>query len=222
MSISSSFTTVQPRSRHLLYAIGVLFLFYTVGIWGLGFSPYTALFQQLVPFNLLLTNSLLFAFHRDWRGSFLLFMGLAWLIGYGSEWLGVHTGLLFGHYTYGPTLGLKLWDIPLLIGVNWLMLVYSAGHLSCRIFSHWLPQAITGALLMVLLDVLIEPVAITLDFWTWKDNEIPFSNFIGWFGVALLLQIYFHRTTFRKHNPLAPWVYLVQLFFFAALWLQVR
>jgi len=60
-------------------------------------------------------------------------------------------------------------------------------------------------------------VAVRFDFWAWQDEAIPFSNFIGWFLVALLLQIYFHRASFVKDNPMAPWVFLVQLLFFAGL-----
>ncbi|MGV3541421.1 MAG: carotenoid biosynthesis protein [Rufibacter sp.] len=207
------------RRRYLPVAIGVLFLFYAVGYWGMGFSAYKEWFKALVPFNLLLTNFLLFLFHRGWSRSFLLFAVVTWAVGFGVEWLGVSTGLLFGNYQYGPTLGWQLFEIPLLIGVNWLMLVYSSGHVVQRMARHWLVKSLLGALIMVLLDFFIEPIAVQFDFWSWKNNEIPFSNFLGWFGVALLLQVYFHRASFLKDNPMAPWVFLVQMLFFVGLYL---
>ncbi|QHL88123.1 carotenoid biosynthesis protein [Nibribacter ruber] len=211
-------SSVPFRERFLAVGIGVLFLFYAVGFWGLGFSDHEPWFIALVPFNLLLTNTILFLFHRDWRPSFLLFAFTAWAAGFLFEWVGVHTGLLFGEYTYGAALGFKLHQIPLLIGLNWLMLVYSSGHLVQRFASHWFLRALLGALIMVGLDILIEPVAVRFDFWSWHQNQIPFSNFIGWFVVALLLQMYFHRARFQKDNPIAPWVFGVQVLFFLGLW----
>ncbi|MFC6996528.1 carotenoid biosynthesis protein [Rufibacter roseus] len=212
---------VPSRHRYLPLAIGVLLLFYSVGFWGLGFSSYKAWFQALVPFNLLLTYTLLFLFHRSWNRSFYLFAATAWLAGMAFEWVGVHTGLMFGEYVYGSTLGWQLWAVPLLIGVNWLMLVYSSGHLLKRLNIHWFFRAILGAGLMVLLDYFMEPVAVHFDFWQWHHEVIPFSNFIGWFLVALLLQIHFHKASFRKNNAIAHWVFLVQLLFFAGLHLRL-
>jgi uncharacterized membrane protein len=39
-----------------------------------------------------------------------------------------------------------------------------------------------AALLMVALDVLIEPVAVALDFWQWENAVIPIQNFVMWFA----------------------------------------
>src|SRR5690606_7418804 len=129
-----------------------------------------------------------------------------------------HTGLLFGNYTYGASLGTKVWDVPLLIGLNWLMLVYATGHLANLTRLHWFGKALLGALLMVLLDFFLEPVAVAFDFWNWQGGIIPWSNFAGWLVVALLLHIYFQRAPIYKENRLAPYVYLVQVIFFVSLW----
>ena len=198
-------------------ALAVLIIFHSVGLWGLLFSGEPAYFQRLTPMNLLLTNVLLFSFHRRWNLSFAVFAVIVFSVGFLSEVLGVHTGLLFGDYSYGAALGLKLWEVPLLIGLNWLVLVYTTGHISNFFRLHWFVKALIGALLMVLLDYFIEPVAMQYDFWSWRGNHIPLSNFIGWFAVALLLQLYFQKAHFFKDNKLAPYVYLVQLLFFVCL-----
>lgn len=198
-------------------ALAVLVIFHGVGLWGLLLSGNPAYFQQLTPMNLLLTNVLLFGFHRHWNGAFVLFAAVVFAVGFLSEVVGVHTGLLFGDYSYGAALGAKLWEVPLLIGLNWLMLVYTTGHISNYTGLPWLAKALVGAGLMVLLDYFIEPVAMRYDFWGWEGSHIPLSNFIGWFGVALLLQLYFQRANIFKQNRLAPYVYLVQLVFFICL-----
>ncbi|MDX5481347.1 MAG: carotenoid biosynthesis protein [Hymenobacteraceae bacterium] len=205
----------------LPFAVAVLIIFHAVGFWGLILSGDPVYFQELTPMNILLTNALLFGFHRQWNLNFLLFAAVVFAVGFLSEVVGVHTGLLFGTYSYGAALGIKLWEVPLLIGLNWLMLVYTTGHIANFTQLHWAIKALLGALLMVCLDFFIEPVAVRYDFWSWQGDRIPLSNFIGWFAVALMLQLYFQKGNFFKLNRLAPYVYLVQLLFFISIYLSL-
>lgn len=214
-------TRYKYKKYSLPVAITVLVIFHAVGFWGLLFSGNPEYFQSLTPMNLLLTNALLFAFHKSWSKAFILFAILAFAVGFFSEVVGVHTGLLFGDYTYGQALGVKVWEVPLLIGLNWLMLVYAVGHICNYTNWHWLAKAILGAGLMILLDFFIEPVAMQFDFWSWNGNYIPFSNYAGWFAIAFILQVYFQKATFVKQNVLAPYVYLVQLLFFTGLFILI-
>lgn len=202
-------------------ALAVLVIFHAVGFWGLMFSSRPMYFQELTPLNLILTNILLFSLHRNWSTQFILFAALVTITGFLAEVLGVHTGLLFGQYTYGGALGLKLWDVPLLIGLNWLMLVYSTGTIVSKLKVNLVVKALAGACLMVLLDFFLEPVAMHFDFWDWKGGVIPLSNYLGWFGLAFLLQLYFQFITICRQNPLALFVYLVQLLFFIGLYLML-
>ena len=123
---------------------------------------------------------------------------LVYLITFFSEWIGVNYGWLFGSYQYGDSLGFKIDGVPLIMGANWLLL-----GLVCRdvvkkiITNHWL-IIILSALLMVLIDTLIEPLSNRLDFWTWKNNIIPFSNYKDWFLIALLNQYIFSFLKFKK------------------------
>lgn len=201
-----------------LIALGVLVIFHAVGFWGLLFSGEQERFQMLTPLNLMITYGLLFAFHRHWNVAFFVFAAVVMVAGFLAEVIGVHTGLLFGSYTYGEAMGLKLLEVPLLIGVNWLMLVYTTGHIANYTRLHWVVKAVIGALLMVVLDFFLEPVAMQFDFWDWQSGHIPASNFASWFGLALFLQLYFQRASIYKKNKLAPFVYLVQLLFFIGLY----
>jgi len=207
---------LQQRLKPYAFAValGVLIIFHMVGFWGLMFSGDPEKFQRLTPMNLLLTNTLLFAFHARWNTAFVVFAFVVMLAGFLAEVVGVHTGLLFGDYTYGEALGTKLFGVPLLIGVNWLMLVYTTGHLVNQTRLHWLAKALLAALLMVGLDFFMEPVAVRFDFWDWQGSRIPLSNYAGWLGLSFLLQVYFQRVAIYKQNRLAPYVYLVQVVFF--------
>ena len=48
---------------------------------------------------------------------------------------------------------------------------------------------------MVLLDYLIEPVAVNLKWWYWDNINPPILNFIAWFLISYIIQviIYFSR-----------------------------
>ncbi len=83
------------------------------------------LFIVLTPAILLLSFALLLNFHTpvlDAKTT-IVFISI-FLISYFVEVAGVRTGLIFGPYSYGRGLGLKLLDTPLLIGLNWVLLVY--------------------------------------------------------------------------------------------------
>lgn len=123
---------------------------------------------------------------------------LVYLITFFSEWIGVNYGWLFGSYEYGDSLGFKIDGVPIIMGANWLLLGLVCRDVVKKIISnHWL-IIILSALLMVLIDTLIEPLSNRLDFWTWKNNIIPFSNYKDWFLIALLNQYIFSFLKFKK------------------------
>ena len=71
---------------------------------------------------------------------------------------------------------------------------------------------------MVGLDFFIEPIAISLDFWSWKYDTIPLQNYLGWFLIAFLLQLIF-LSVFNKaeKNIVAIVLFGWQIIFFGVL-----
>ncbi len=195
-----------------------IFLAVTHGAGAIGLlSSARLLFQWATPFHLLLTLSLLLYFHRDWRSSFWWFVVAVILIGYWVEVLGVHTSLIFGAYAYDTTLGVKVLDVPLMIAINWLLLTYLCGTVAHRLPVSTFAKVLFAATLMVAMDYLIEPVAIKYDFWHWETLHPPLHNYLGWFFTALLVQIIFFVTLFKKDNPLALPLLIIQSLFFLIL-----
>lgn len=209
--------SAAAQLRRLRWAQGVLLLFHITGFIGLGFSDDPGFFLRFMPLTMLLTLALLIAFQRERTAAFWSFCVVVMVAGFCVEVVGIRTNLLFGQYAYGEALGIKLLDVPLLIGVNWLIVTYSAGVLAAYLPLPGFVRALVAALLMVGLDICIEPVAVHYDFWHWQYDVIPLLNFKGWFAVSLILQVYFNRVEFSRRNPLVPLVYLVQLLFFFGL-----
>lgn len=143
---------------------------------------------------------------------------LVYLAGYLIEVVGVNTGLIFGNYRYGSALGLKVWEVPLLIGVNWLILVYCTGIFlqSVHVKNKWVFSAI-GALILLGIDFLIEPVAIKFDYWSWYGGIIPVQNYIGWYVFSFFLFLFYTSCNFKKSNSAAIVLLFTQAAFFLAL-----
>jgi putative membrane protein len=193
----------------------ILVILHLVGIIGIQ-STFSDYIIALTPINLLISSLFVLLFHPKFDWKFLFFFLVAFGFGMSSEWIGVHTGYLFGNYKYGNALGVKLDGIPYIIGFNWFMLSVCMGTFSNFIKTSVIVRSIVGALLMVLMDYMIEPVAVKLGFWTWFGAPIPFSNYVSWFLVAFLIQFLYHSQK-NQNNPIASWLILSQVFFFLTL-----
>lgn len=172
---------------------------------------------MLTPFNLLISFIVVFINQEGKNKNFILFCMILFTAGFGVEVIGVKTGMLFGGYTYGKTLGIKLLDVPLIIGINWLILVYAVGNILHALKRNIIIKSLIGAALLTFLDVLIEPVAIRFDFWHWNNNNIPLQNYIAWFIISFFFLLFFNKFSFHKNNFPAKVLYITELLFFAAL-----
>ncbi|OYU94231.1 MAG: carotene biosynthesis protein [Bacteroidetes bacterium B1(2017)] len=199
----------------------ILVLFYFVGIVGIGLNPTEFVF--LTPFNLALTAFLLFKLHPEkdllfYINLLFVFVG-AWFL----EMIGVTTGSIFGNYTYGEALGFKLNQTPIIIGLNWIIVAYSSLQLVQTIsikLKVKLPEiagALSAAFFMVVLDILIEPLAPKLNFWTWQNSDIPLQNYTAWFFFGFAFCYWMLKGGMLKNNPMGWRVYLAQIVFFAVL-----
>lgn len=163
---------IKLRTQH---SAGLLALLYTVGVFGLS-SPYQPQFVALTPCMLLATAGILFGHHSPWDKHFIIFCSITWLISFLVEVVGVQTSLIFGAYRYVAHLGWKVAGVPLLIGLNWLILVYAVGNMLAPLFKSTLLKSLVGAALITALDIVMEPVAIHLGFWHWENAHIPIQN----------------------------------------------
>jgi len=204
-------------NKNLFYGF-IIVLFHLVGLFGFLNPAWEVFFIKLVPYHLLLMLLIMIFTVEDRSYNLLKFASLVYLAGYLIEVLGVNTGLIFGNYRYGSALGLKVWEVPLLIGVNWLILVYCTGIFlqSVHVKNKWVFSAI-GALILLGIDFLIEPVAIKFDYWSWYGGIIPVQNYIGWYVFSFFLFLFYTSCNFKKSNNAAIVLLFTQAAFFLAL-----
>jgi bisanhydrobacterioruberin hydratase len=213
-------------------ATAIAVLFHAIGFLGIVFFK-DSFILQATPVNLLLMFGLLIWTQAEKNTSFWIFVVITAAIGIAVEMIGVNTKLLFGDYIYGNVLGPKIKNVPLIIGINWVITIYC-----CGISVHTLlvkaidkvstetstpPMAlkavsviVDGATLAVFFDWLMEPVAVQLGYWKWAD-EIPFYNYLCWFIVAMALLAVFHFLKFNKQNKFAVHLLMIQVMFFLLL-----
>jgi len=198
-----------------LYIGSLVFLIviFLVGLIGLN-TKWTSEIAALTPYILGLSAIVLLLNHREWNRYFVIFLAFASISGYLIELIGIETRLIFGNYSYGATLGYKLYGVPIVMGLNWFLMVYSCGMVANLFRFGVFLKSIVGAFLMVILDVSLEPVAVILDFWTWENGIIPMQNYIAWFLVAFVLLIYFHKLELKKMNRIAVGLFIIQYIFF--------
>jgi putative membrane protein len=195
----------------------ILLIFYTVGTFGILSPTYRDSFLPLSAFNLILSfGVVLLARKKDIIG-FLAYLALAFVVGMTAEWIGIHTGYLFGNYSYGQNLGTKFLGVPLVIGLNWGMLVTISGSLANRLAASFLVKVTVAALLMTGLDYLMEPVAIESDFWQWKTGQIPIYNYICWFVISFALQVVYFKFKLAESNKVNDVLFVIMVLFFSIL-----
>ena len=171
-------------------SIGILWLFHLSGLLGLLYIDKN-LFASLTPLNLFISSTLLFVNQKSLKKKEIIIVLLIFLIGMIAEILGVNYGLIFGKYDYGDNLGLKLLGVPLLIGLNWVVLTFICGSISNHFIKNKYLSIVVAIILMLLVDITLEPIAPILDYWEFSGSIAPIQNYIGWAFTSLLtLSIY--------------------------------
>lgn len=203
-------------------SIAVIIIFHLVGLIGFSVDELIPLFKIMVPAHLLLMTFILFFNHKDWNTHFYVFLVSVFLFSFTLESIGTNTGVIFGEYTYLTTLGYKIFNTPLMIGINWIILVYSAGVYLHRLMpsnsaSSVLIKSLMGAAILTIIDFFIEPMAIKYEYWTWHGTTVPLQNYVAWFITAFVFMLVFNKLKFNKSNPIAHILLIVQSLFFVLL-----
>jgi putative membrane protein len=155
--------------------------------------------SDLTWMNLTLCGLLVFLAEENWKKN-----------------IGTKTGYLFGNYQYGNVLGFKLFDVSLIIGVNWFAIVLASSNLVRKVNVPLIFQAFLAAFLAVVLDFVIEPIAVKYAFWTWKNDIIPPYNYVTWFVFAFIFSWIYLKNSIAV-NKTAVWLYFIWLTFFIIL-----
>ena len=125
------------------------------------------------------------------------------------EALSILTSFPYGSFQYNDQLGFKLFDlVPWTVGFGWVPLVIGAFSLSGWICDRKLHKFLLGIFILVFSDLIIDPGAVYMKFWTWIDQgiyySVPISNYFGWLLSAIVGgSIFYLLFTDRQINQLS-------------------
>jgi putative membrane protein len=149
-------------------------------------------------------------FWQGWKRALIIFTMLS-VFGFAIESLGVATGFPYGEFYYHEALGFRVFGlVPWTLPLGWVPLVIGAAYLTRSITPLW-QRVVLGASILVGADLVLDPGAVYMHFWTWAQGGIyygvPFTNFLGWVlsgSVGLFLMNFFVRTTENSRHVLVP------------------
>ena len=132
-----------------------------------------------------------------------------------AEVIGSKSGIIFGgkyEYIASNTQGYTFRGVPLLIPIAWYGIIYmglNSYFLLMKVppsvfynsFRLW--DILLVAVMIVILDVVLDPIAVDEKRWRWNEPGIyygvPILNFFGWFCIVIaILAVYV--TLFPKFN----------------------
>lgn len=212
----------MERSNYKLNNSGVIFIYiyFLAGVlWHLlDFSRTIVLY--LTPYTLFIASILVIYFGNkkieikliSWLfGTFIFTMLI--------EILGVKSGSIFGNYSYGSILGLKYCDVPIVIGINWTIVIYGLYTISDKIISQSIIlKSFLVGVMAVLFDLILEPVAVKLNYWNWQSVTIPVQNYLSWFLISAGVSFIGAKVKLNTDNTLViHYLFAQYLFFFLLL-----
>jgi putative membrane protein len=154
----------------------------------LAFNPWLLLFGVLVMRSPLIAGVLPTVDRRAAYG-----VGALVAYTYAVEVIGVSTGVPYGEFTYGVSLGPTFAGVPLALPVFYIPLVLNA-YLLCLLLlggraSSFLVRVAIVAGAVVGMDVVLDPGAVALGFWSFDTGVfygVPVSNYAGWTLSAII------------------------------------
>jgi uncharacterized membrane protein len=152
-------------------------------------------------------------------------------IGFAAELAGVATGRPFGRYRYSGKLGPSVRGVPILAAAAWALMArpawVAAGH------AGRVARVPLAAAALTAWDLFLDPRMAAEGYWTWERagryEQIPASNFAGWFATALPVFAVFaaldpEPPRRRDDGALAlyAWTWLGETYANAVLWRRPR
>ena len=209
-------TTDKKSVKKKQVLLFLIILLHCIGIIGLHTS-YRNYFIVLTPWNLVVTFVCLLTSFNDLSIKKIRDLILVGLAGFAVELIGVQTGFLFGTYSYGSALGYQLLEVPLLIMVNWVLLIWGASAVVVNWKISLFLKALLVAVMLTAFDWIMEPVAVSLGYWSWKVGAIPFYNYLCWFVCSFAFSYWILKHKTVERNQVSIGILVVFVLFFAIL-----
>jgi len=139
----------------------------------------------------------------------------AFSLGLAVEYLGSHTGIPFGVYSYADAPAPTVLGVPLIVPLGWFALVLSA-HVLAR------GNPLLTGLGVVAWDLGLEALMPQQHYWRWTDPNglwygAPLENYLAWFAVGALISLLYRALGPELHSDTGlGWAYRLEALFIPA------
>jgi len=151
------------------------------------------------------------------------FFAISVLVGFLAEIIGTRMCTPFGCYYY-ENLKPRVFGVALFVPFAWAIFGFISYLTARRFFVHKMSRIVFASLLMVVLDLSIDPIMTSWRAWVWETItainwfRIPWTNYLGWFIVSLTFFYLYERLSKGEVEEellkLGPPVYLLEMFTF--------
>ncbi len=195
-----------------------IIIYYVIGLIGLSI-PFTGkYFVYLTPFSILMNLFFILYFNLNWGARFIVCGLLIYILSMTAEIIGVNTGIIFGSYTYeNSILGPGLLNTPLIIGINWFILIYCTFIFINKFKFALIIRILMGGILLLIFDILLEPVSGKMLMWSWLSADVPLLNYATWFMMGCVFISLMYLGKINIQNVISTHLLLVQYLFFSGL-----
>lgn len=187
-------------------------IFHLIGIT----RPFVLVITDL---TMLAANAAVFYsfFRKDGSRRLATWSIITFLLTFLIELIGVKTGLIFGSYQYGDVMFLQIAQVPVVIGMNWVILILGSYSLSLSAGSGRYFAPLISSIIIVIFDFVMEEVAMQLGYWHWDGNAVPFQNYIAWFIISLIFTSLLTLYKVSIKNNVLNVYFMIQFLFFLTL-----
>jgi bisanhydrobacterioruberin hydratase len=198
--------------------VSFIYLVFVCGVIGIAIEATRPVIVLTVPYVLLLSAVLMLintikSVDIKARRFFVFWCLSIFILTILLEFLGVNYALVFGSYRYHDVLGVKVGGVPLIIGVNWVTTILGSVSFLRKYSSQKIYIVIGAGVLATAFDLLLESVALYLNFWEWA-GPIPWQNYAAWFFIAAVFTLIFERAKISLDGSFARALLAAQVIFF--------
>jgi putative membrane protein len=219
---------MRRKNKNLLIAIIVSF-FLIVGAFFMVNVPLSAEYASVSAVNVVLFAVPSLWVLANWLGIKNAAIVILVLGSYALtiESIGLLTGFPYGEFDYSEILGSRLFGVvPWTVAFAWTPLILATLAVTNRTLESRFRRIVTMAILLTLIDLVLDPGAVYLQFWRFAAGgvyyNVPWTNFAGWLfsGLigAMLIEILLN---FIKPASPAPVQLMISCFYILLFWTAV-
>ena len=204
----------DTKAEKYIRPLIVILLIHGAALVSLRVGVFMEYLQLLFPYSLILVALILLYYQKRWNFRIIGFLAAIYIVIFALEAYGVATGNIFGSFRFGKTLGVRVLNTPILIGIHWLILIYSVALIVKNLKYGILGNTLIGTIMLIAMDILIEPIAMRTGMWTWNDGKVPLTNYITWSVLFFIFTLALLRSKSKLRNEFAPYLFIIQLAFY--------